>query len=211
MFRPGITGYSLVAAVAAVVTLLAGVYLALTVYRDFRLLGSLSTTEVAAVGQSEAESALVIDSLINARLFGEESGPQTAEKRDEEAPETRLSLELKGVFSSNRAQASSALIAERGKSARYYHIGDRLPGGATLDRVASAHVELRRNGRLERLSFSPPGTDRGNERPIPINVQPSGSNFPAPAGVSGDRRVESLRERLRQLRDAQKDLAEDKE
>lgn len=209
MLRPALTSQSLVVVVAGIVSLCAGVYLLFQVYNDYRLLGNLVPTQQATAQAADAEPAFSLTSLINARLFGDSDKQQAVARREaeEEAPETRLSLELKGVFSSTQAQSSTALIAERGKPASYYRIGEQLPGGATLDRVATNHVELLRNGRRERLSFSPPGTSSG---PVAVDTrQDPPPVFTETADPMGERRVESLRERLRQLRDAQRDLTEE--
>ncbi len=97
-----------------------------------------------------------IHTLIDAQLFGQ---AQSVNKQPPaaavHAPETRLRLELKGAFSHTLAEQSRALIAEKGKSAKYYRVGDVLPGGAALDQVAAEHVVLNRNGSLETLSFNP--------------------------------------------------------
>ena len=177
-----------------------------TVYQDLTLVNNTPLPQDAAGLQNDTRAPISIDTLLQARLFGNGAAARDAVVREEAAPETRLSLELKGVFSSNLSDSSAALIAERGKTADYYRVGDRLPGGATLERVASNHVELRRNGRLERLSFSPPGTVMPGSSSE--SVEPSSPLVNSAPPGAGEHRVEALRERLRQLREAQKQLQE---
>jgi len=87
-------------------------------------------------------------------LFGE-VGRVTAIKTSEPkaAPKTRLRLILKGVFTAEQGGASGAIVEEIGKAANYYGLGDTLPGNAVLEEVYSDRVLLRRNGKLETLSF----------------------------------------------------------
>jgi general secretion pathway protein C len=70
------------------------------------------------------------------------------------APETRLNLELQGVFIASVAANSSAIVAERNKDGELFHIGDRLPGNAVLDAVFNDHILLKRGGSVEKLMFS---------------------------------------------------------
>ena len=60
------------------------------------------------------------------------------------APETRLNLELQGVFTNNNPDLSSAIIAERGKNGELFAIGDRVPGNALLHAVEQDHVLIKR-------------------------------------------------------------------
>ncbi|UZE97431.1 type II secretion system protein N [Alkalimarinus alittae] len=105
-------------------------------------------------GQGTRES---VDSsiLLTQSLFGkEESSKSDQQVMDQvEAPKTKLQLQLKGVFTSERDSESSAIVAERGQKGEYFKIGDKLPGNAELVAVYSDRVLLKRNGRLETLSF----------------------------------------------------------
>ena len=69
------------------------------------------------------------------------------------APKTRLRLILKGVFTAEQGGSSGAIVEEIGKSSDYYGLGDTLPGNAVLEEVYSDRILLRRNGKLETLSF----------------------------------------------------------
>lgn len=89
----------------------------------------------------------------NWRLFGdaaaitEQSGPAA------DAPETRLALQLLGTFSTRDEKRAGAVIAERGRDGELYRVGAAVPGGATLEKVESDRVLLRRRGQLETLRF----------------------------------------------------------
>ena len=84
-------------------------------------------------------------------LFGESGKAQT--KEVVAAPETRLNLELQGVFTNSNPDLSSAIIAERGKNGELFGIGDRVPGNALLHAVEQNHVLIKRGTRLEKLLF----------------------------------------------------------
>lgn len=93
-------------------------------------------------------------------LFGAQTR-QTSKRRATpeptiKAPETKLNLDLKGVFVADVPENSTAIIGEaRGRGeAKRYSIGDRLPGNATLEGVYDDHILLKRSGRVEKLRFS---------------------------------------------------------
>lgn len=111
---------------------------------------SLSERVNKVVSQRSPHASKVSDF----HLFGE-AGLIQVKKQDtpKVAPKTRLRLILKGVFTAEQSGESGAIVEEIGKSADYYRLGDTLPGNATLEEVYSDRIILRRNGRLETLSF----------------------------------------------------------
>lgn len=89
------------------------------------------------------------------KLFGEyQAEPASKSDTPTDAPETRLRLELLGVFQNPVPEQSTAIIAEKGKEGELYHIGDSIPGNASLEEVYPDRVILRRAGRLEALRWS---------------------------------------------------------
>ena len=70
------------------------------------------------------------------------------------APETKLNLELQGVFITDSESRSTAIIGEKNKNGELYSIGDKLPGNATLASVFEDYVLIRRGTRMEKLLFS---------------------------------------------------------
>ena len=115
-------------------------------------------------------------------LFGE-AGKVVEKRKDEPivAPKTNLRLLLKGVFTAKDGGTSGAIIEEMGKSADYYALGAVLPGNATLEEVYEDRVLLRRNGRLETLSFDEKDLDSESkitkqEKPKPVTSRIAGNN-----------------------------------
>lgn len=88
-----------------------------------------------------------------------------------DAPETTLSLLLKGLLASPTGRRGLAVIAERGRGGgeEVYAIGDTVPGNAVIEAVYPDRVLLRRAGRLETLFLE----DRDDEPP-PTSVAPAG-------------------------------------
>lgn len=78
-----------------------------------------------------------------------------------DAPETRLQLELHGVFLATADDNSSAIVAERNREGKLFFVGDRMPGNAELVRVLQDRIVLRRGGTLETLRFPEPSAARG--------------------------------------------------
>lgn len=85
-------------------------------------------------------------------LFGRAGS--VAAPKTVDAPKTKLSLELLGVFNSDNPDDSAAVVSQKNKEGELYHIGDRLPGNATLDSVHDDHILIKRGSRLEKLVFS---------------------------------------------------------
>ena len=112
---------------------------------------SKTRLQVASAGQTVSLSQSQVDSW---QLFGsfEQVAPQSDKPTD--APETRLRLELLGVFQTADTEKASAIIAEKGKEGELYRIGDSIPGNASLEEVYPDRVILRRAGRLETLRWS---------------------------------------------------------
>jgi general secretion pathway protein C len=117
--------------------------------------------------------------LSSFHLFGE-AGKVIEKPKNEPivAPKTNLRLLLKGVFTAKDGGTSGAIIEEMGKSAEYYALGAVLPGNATLEEVYEDRVLLRRNGRLETLSFDEKSLDAESqitklERPKPTQTNTS--------------------------------------
>jgi len=90
--------------------------------------------------------------LTSANIFGiSEKG---IVKTQTEVPETRLNLTLKGVLSATPMERASAIIAQ-GKAGKedIYSVGDRMPGGVTINEIHPEYVVLERNGLLETLKL----------------------------------------------------------
>ena len=93
-------------------------------------------------------------------LFGvPTAGTEKVTPAKAHAPETRLNLELNGIYRDDLPDNSRAIISEKGKQQEHYKVGEKLPGNAVLDEIHEEYVLLLRNGRYERLALT---EDTGN-------------------------------------------------
>lgn len=122
-------------------------------------------------------------------LFGKASEAQTAQIPV--APETRLDLNLRGVFSSDDQENALAIIASSGTDETFYRVGDSIPGGATLKAVYPDRVLLERNLQMETLAL-PKGKDPG----IRISEQPVTANSTALGNTGSGAKLSQLRKNI---------------
>ncbi len=111
----------------------------------------------ASTPSSSATAAARIDvsRIVNAHLFGEASAdaPAPVETAIDDAPETRLSLTLKGTVAADDPDLALAIIADSRGDEKVYAIRDSIPGGVTLHAVYADRVILNRAGTLEALKL----------------------------------------------------------
>lgn len=137
---------------------------------------------VRQVAPSQDEQALA--SVPNWHLFGKATAARPAASGPIDAPETRLNLTLKGVYSAEIQKDARAIIAAAGSPEKTYAIGAQIPGGAKLSEIYPDRVILERGGRYETLRLprqstaSAPGVGRRS----PIRNRPA----PAPPAGSAD-------------------------
>lgn len=136
---------------------------------------------VRSGGDPAARPASDINAILASNLFGvtdatevEDSAPVQA------AVETRLPLELLGVFVADIEGDSAAIISQRGRQGLLYAIGDSVPGDATLVEVHSDHVILRRAGGRETLFFPSPSESLAIRARSAVVDEPSATDFEQP-------------------------------
>lgn len=131
-----------------------------------------------------------LSSVSQYHLFGEANRQPVIRQQVINAPETRLSLTLKGVFaSSDEKQAMAIISTSKGKDITY-HIGAKISGDALLHAVYADRVILKRNGQFETLrlpkakfdsdslySVSEPDIVSKNEISLPDNSPESGQDL----------------------------------
>ena len=107
---------------------------------------------------SSVREPVPIERLVAQHIFGKPpaQGEQRRRENTETLRETRLALELVGVFVADDAESSSAVIAREGRPAELFSVGDRLPGNAKLAEVFSDRVVIARGGTRELLRFEKP-------------------------------------------------------
>lgn len=108
-------------------------------------------------------------------LFGDAQKPVVAPQQIIDAPETRLRLDLKGVFATTDSSNALAIISSSKNKDKTYHIGDKITGGALLHAVYADRVILKRNGQLETLRLPKTKLDSKavtRSQPQTRNLQP---------------------------------------
>jgi len=146
-----------------------------------------ATARKPTVNRTNQDQA--IRQVASAHLFGEMQS--AAVTRPTKAPETRLNLVLRGVIAADPMTLSHAIIA-RGKNGKeeVYAVGDKMPGGVTVEEVHPDHVILNRGGQLETLQLVK-DEDVGT-----IQSSSSSRGFPA-SGTPGEQLV-SIRQEILQ-------------
>lgn len=116
-------------------------------------------------------------------------------------PITQLNLVLSGVLSSSVNDHASALVAERGKPAERFYVGQSLPGGAEVYSVEVDHIILRRNGQMEKLTY--PDADGRPTVPKQYANYAREASRVISANASSNRadKQQSIRDRLEKLRE----------
>ena len=173
------------------------------------------TTEVSGEkGPSTAQrpdattstASVDIESVVQKHLFGVapvESEPD--EEPAEQLAETRLPLELNGVFVSEEdPKLSAAIIAQRGRAGELYTIGKKVPGNAELLEVHRTFVVLRRAGVRETLRF-PELKTRFDETPVPAGPAATASRRSAGTPAQPAEPPRTAREFVERYRDRLED------
>ena len=94
-----------------------------------------------------------LNTVLNKHLFGRASAAQQTVQKQEPEAETKLPLELLGVFVAERPEDSAAIVAQKGRPGLLYPIGEKVPGNAELVEVHSDRIILERLGKREVLRF----------------------------------------------------------
>lgn len=112
----------------------------------------LPVIEVSKGSQSGSVSA---DRIRSWEVFGK-PGERAGVVAVEAAPDTRLRLELLGLFQHPDSVQAGAIIAEQGKEGELFRVGSRVPGNATLEEILADRVILLRAGQREALRLKEP-------------------------------------------------------
>nr|WP_010130459.1 type II secretion system protein N [Microbulbifer agarilyticus] len=191
---------SLVATVAVVGAWLTTNMLA---YGDLVMPGGDAADSLLAERSTRAVARNTPSSIPPTAFFGVAPAQRAAEPEIDLAniPITQLNLVLSGVLSSSVAEQASALIAQKGKPAERVYVGQSLPGGAEVYSVEVDHIILRRNGQMEKLTYP----DADGRPTVPKQYEnyarQAAKVIGANRGAADGDRQESIRERLKQLRE----------
>jgi general secretion pathway protein C len=111
--------------------------------------GNNSGTNPAAVTRNENYTVIP-----RWHLFGNPPKKNTAvAKKPIKAPETKLKLDLLGIFFDKETKEGWVIIAEQGKPHKAYKVGDKLSGNTVIHSIEPDRVILDRNKKHESLSL----------------------------------------------------------
>lgn len=147
---------------------------------DLTAVWSASSFTVSSLpGQREG-----LDRLASLQLLGRaEPVEQIAVVID--APETRLNLQLKGIFSdASDVALARALIGEGSREERVYRVGERISGDTVLHEIHADRVILRRAGRFETLTLPKERMDITPTAGVPQSPTPGVQQLASPQGVA---------------------------
>jgi len=117
---------------------------------------ALPQSSAQALDRVDDDRGVPIAEVAALHLFGRPratAGGAAAIAATENLRDTRLSLELIGVFVATVPDESHALIAQKGRDPESYAPGDRLPGNARLVDVYWNRVVISRAGQHELIRF----------------------------------------------------------
>ncbi len=101
--------------------------------------------------QTTTQEPLSEERIAQWQLFGEKASEPAQEEEIKDAPDTRLNVELVGLFAHKNPQLAVAVIAEQGKDATLYRVGDSLNNNVEVVEIHTDRVILRRQGKYEAL------------------------------------------------------------
>jgi len=102
-------------------------------------------------------------------LFGDAAAApvkETEPEPEKQAEETKLNLQLAGVFAYSPEEKAIAIISAGSNDQTAYGIGDKVSGETTLEEVHKTHVILSNRGKREKLSL-PENSQPIAMRPLP--------------------------------------------
>ena len=127
-------------------------------------------------------------------LFGEKAANQTpVMPQVTEMPETKLNLELRGIFASDDPAKGGAIIADPRKEENFYMVGAQLPGNATLKEIYPDRIVLMRNNQFETLRLPRESLETGGKQAGGQSRSESYTS-PSPAGSEPLNSGASIRE-----------------
>lgn len=129
---------------------------------------SLQSTQNVAAPTDES-------SIAGIHLFGEASteAPELTGDAALNAPDTSLSLQLRGAIAAADPATAHAIIADSSGNEQVYFTNDSLPGGATVQQIQADRVILSRSGQLEVLRLPREGQGGGSSAGlVPSSIRP---------------------------------------
>ncbi len=121
------------------------------------------------VNTSQQYVALNSDPFSSAKASALNQSIANSSESNKKGPETDLNIKLYGIVKSK--EENVAIIGLPNEKQRSYKIGDKISGNLVVESIDDTFVNLRRNGKLESLSFAEVIKNKGFKQSIdPIKV-----------------------------------------
>jgi len=116
------------------------------------------------VNTSQQYVALNSDPFSSAKASAINQSIANSSEIDKKGPETDLNIKLYGIVKSK--EENVAIIGLPNEKQRSYKIGDKISGNLVVESIDDTFVNLRRNGKLESLSFAEVIKNKGFKQSI---------------------------------------------
>jgi general secretion pathway protein C len=116
------------------------------------------------VNTSQQYVALNSDPFSSAKASAINQSIANSSESNKKGPETDLNIKLYGIVKSK--EENVAIIGLPNEKQRSYKIGDKISGNLVVESIDDTFVNLRRNGKLESLSFAEVIKNKGFKQSI---------------------------------------------
>lgn len=116
------------------------------------------------------------DSIKPGFLFGKAEVDNVVLVESELAPETQLEYKLRGIYFSDIAEESTAIVEIKANDNQLYRIDDALADNIVVADIKREHILINRYGKLERLNLEKP-TDTGMQKSANTSATNRGSSL----------------------------------
>ncbi len=116
------------------------------------------------VNTSQKYVALNSDPFSSAKASAINQSIANSSESNKKGPETDLNIKLYGIVKSK--EENVAIIGLPNEKQRSYKIGDKISGNLVVESIDDTFVNLRRNGKLESLSFAEVIKNKGFKQSI---------------------------------------------
>jgi len=116
------------------------------------------------VNTSQQYVALNSDTFSSAKASAINQSIANSSESNKKGPETDLNIKLYGIVKSK--EENVAIIGLPNEKQRSYKIGDKISGNLVVESIDDTFVNLRRNGKLESLSFAEVIKNKGFKQSI---------------------------------------------
>ncbi len=125
------------------------------IYQDYQIYQNNYVSEISALSDTAVPN--LVSKPVNLAAFHLMGEPQKTlietQQKAEKLQETRLDLELRGVFDSQGPMLGGAVIETGTREPGFFQIGDLIAEDVTFAAIEGQTIIIDRNGKMEKLSY----------------------------------------------------------